>query len=481
MKRNVTHSLILLLALFFCIGLLAQTSDSFNSRPGVSINQVKSHLENHCWTFYDFDVNQNGWNAGIEGTGAMVSIESVTSTQKTGIYTPVLNVSGNITISFKYKFNQSLSNGARRWLKIYFTDHANTTVALLDSIELANIKTSTLYKYNRTFSHTSTGLFKLYINYQGSGGSARIAVDDLSISAPMVYSSGCNDAPVSVNDNISGQANRTASGNIFKNDHDPNNESLVPYIVDNSPNGNVTIEPNGDFWFMPNPGFKGSSTTFTYRVCDKGSSPLCSDDAKVTINFPRSALVPMSLVDFSGIYKTDGKIEISWATNFEQNSDRFEIERSFDGATWEKTGTLKAHGISSIKKSYNFTDNAGRNTASKKDLYYRLVQVDLDGRESHSRILVVRVYNTKSLKTVSVTPNPAVNDIGVSLQLNERSFIVMKIINNNGKEIARRSMHLSEGSNIYVFDGTSRLTPGMYFLEVFINSKERMIVKLIKE
>ena len=33
----------------------AQTWENFNSRPSVTLNQVKGHLQNHCWTFSDLD------------------------------------------------------------------------------------------------------------------------------------------------------------------------------------------------------------------------------------------------------------------------------------------------------------------------------------------------------------------------------------------------------------------------------------------
>ena len=130
---------------------------------------------------------------------------------------------------------------------------------------------------------------------------------------------------------------------------------------------------------------------------------------------------------------------MNWVTNFEQNSDRFEIERSFDGVSWQKVGVMKAQGVSTVRRSYSFTDEAGRNVAIKKDLYYRLRQVDLDNKAAYSRILIVRVYNTHSIKMISVTPNPAKNDIAVNVQLNEGSFIVMKVISSNGVEVMKKS------------------------------------------
>ncbi|HKH62091.1 MAG TPA: T9SS type A sorting domain-containing protein, partial [Flavitalea sp.] len=188
-----------------------------------------------------------------------------------------------------------------------------------------------------------------------------------------------------------------------------------------------------------------------------------------------------SLIDFNGLYRNEGKVELNWATNFEQNSDRFEIERSFDGVSWQKVGVLKAQGVSTAKRSYSFTDEAGRNTAIKKDLYYRLKQVDLDNISAYSRLLIVRVYNTHSIKMISVTPNPSKNDIAVNVQLNEISFIVMKVINSNGTEVMRKSLKASSGANSYILEGTGKMQRGMYVLEVIINSKERMLVSLMKE
>jgi hypothetical protein len=57
----------------------------------------------------------------------------------------------------------------------------------------------------------------------------------------------------------------------------------------------------------------------------------------------------------------------------------------------------------------------------------------------------------------------------------------MKVLNTSGAEVMRKSAKAGAGSNSYLMDGSANLKPGMYVLEVTINSKERMIVKLIKE
>ncbi len=92
-----------------------------------------------------------------------------------------------------------------------------------------------------------------------------------------------------------------------------------------------------------------------------------------------NAPLPITLVYFN--VKAEGKkAHLSWQTATEQNSDRFEIERSFDGLHFEKIGSVKAAGNSTSHIDYNFFD-----LAPKKGInYYRLKEVDIDNRLQYS-------------------------------------------------------------------------------------------------
>src|SRR5690348_14958004 len=107
--------------MLFSLGVFAQTSDNFNSRPGVITAQVKAHLQGKCWKFPGFDVN-TGWTPGIEGDGAMVSGSAATATQISGIYTPVLNLPGVLNVKFTWQFKGIITGSVRRWFKIYIVD-----------------------------------------------------------------------------------------------------------------------------------------------------------------------------------------------------------------------------------------------------------------------------------------------------------------------------------------------------------------------
>lgn len=476
MNRKLVLSL-LVSAMTATAGAKAETSEGFNSRNDASLTHIRAYLQNHCWIFRDFDVNRNGWKPSIEGDGAMVS-GIATNSNLTGIYSPLLKVENQLTVSFSYKFNKALTTGSSRSFIINLADANGNVVATLDKVELTDANAATVYQYSKHFTATGSGAYKIFINYQGVGGDARVAIDKISFSAPAYFTGGCNDAPVVTDVVIEGESNRTASGTIQMQ----NGGAIKSYVVTNSADGKVAMKEDGTFTFTPNEGFNGKSTSFTYKVCELGAGALCSDDAKVTVNFPTDDyILPQSLSDFNGIYKDGGVVQINWATNFEQNTDRYEVERSFDGAKWDKCGVLKGQGVSSTKYTYSFLDKVGRNNANKKDLYYRLRQVNADQKSAFSRILVVRVFNTRSTKMISVTPNPVRNDIAVNVQLNEDAFVVMKILNNSGSEVMRKTINATEGTSNYLMDGTSKLKAGMYFLEVIVNSKERMLAKLLKE
>lgn len=480
MKLNSTL-LLAFVCVFMSFAASAQTYENFNSRDGVTLSQVKTYLVGQCWIFKSADVN-SGFTPGIEGDGAIVLGPATSPTQETGFYTPVLDMWGQLTVKFSYKLSGDVSNNTRKWFKVYVTDVDNNIMGTyLDSVELTNVNANTTYDYNRTFYYPAigSGIFKVYVNFQGINADTRIGIDKFWVDRDKKYSTGCNAQPVAEDDDFPGGNDFKASGTVTSNDFDPDGEILFAELVQGSPDGEVILNGDGDFTFTPNPGFHGESTTFTYKVCDNGYAQLCSPTATVTINFPTGGSLPVSLIDFKGNSKPNGDVEISWVTTFENNSDRFEVQRSSDGVNWKTVGTLPAAGYSGVKKNYAITDKPGN--ASKKDLYYQLKQYDKDGTPHLSKILIVRVYNNVTLKAVSVTPNPVKNDIGVQIQVAEQSMIVIKVRNTSGAELSRKATKVGAGTTTISMDGTSQLRPGMYLLEVIINSNERMTVKLLKE
>ena len=461
--------------------LYGQLTEDFNGKNNISSKHMRSYLQQHCWNFVEFETDPNNWDPGIDGDGAMVSTPNSNPHVMKGIYTPELKVEGDATVKFSYTFNNANGKGNTQYVRIYLADAAFNPVYLLDSMDVQDRENKKIYEYDKTFTGIPNGSYRILINYGGTGLTTRIAIDKINISENMMYSEGCNQAPVAADDDIVGENNFTARGRILPNDYDPDNNPFKPYITKNPKKGTITLNDDNTFSFTPDEGFRDNKVTFKYRVCEEITNGLCSNEATVTIVFPNTTLLPVTLLEFSGNYKNNGFVNLNWSTSSETNSDRFVIERSTDGQSWIEAGTVLAAGNSTIQHHYQFNDHVGKNTALKQDLYYRLRQYDKDGKSAVSRIMIVRVYNTRSVKTVSVTPNPARSDIQVMLQLSDASMTSLKIMNPAGQIVLNKTVKLQEGNHKVIMERSSSLQPGMYILEVVINGRERMIVKLVKE
>lgn len=113
--------------------------------------------------------------------------------------------------------------------------------------------------------------------------------------------------------------------------------------------------------------------------------------------------LPVTWLYFNG--KTINKNNVlEWATASEQNTKEFIIERSFNAVNFSKIGTVKAAGNTATTSNYNYTDY-DIDRLNQPVMYYRLRQMDLDGRFSYSNIIRLTYNATEKTKTL-VYPNP---------------------------------------------------------------------------
>ena len=113
--------------------------------------------------------------------------------------------------------------------------------------------------------------------------------------------------------------------------------------------------------------------------------------------------LPVELTQFTATLRGT-TVVLAWATASEKNADRFEIERSLDGRTFARLGAVAAHGTTSSPSTYTFSD--GRYPDGTALLYYRLRQVDADGKLSYSPVRVVAVSGSATAG-LQLFPNPA--------------------------------------------------------------------------
>lgn len=192
----------------------------------------------------------------------------------------------------------------------------------------------------------------------------------------------------------------------------------------------------------------------------------CNGTFCCTSLVPAAAILPVRLTKFEGQLQNDQTVSLNWTSAAEINSEAYIVERSVDGRNFEAVGTISAAGNSAKTLSYSFTDKlpvAG-------GYFYRLNQVDIDGKFEYSKVVYINSGKGKSAVT-AVFPNPfrqEVQLVGINAaDLNARNVRLFTIA---GQQVNYRIT----GSNAISIDASS--PKGIYFLKV----KDKTF-KLIKE
>lgn len=178
--------------------------------------------------------------------------------------------------------------------------------------------------------------------------------------------------------------------------------------------------------------------------------------------------LPVTLANFNAVQRSS-KVTLSWETLFELNNDGFEIERRIGSGAYQKIAFVdsKAPGGNGDAFSYSFEDAT---TLPKGVTYYRLRQVDLDGRATYSEIKAVRTGNGAIV--LSVYPNPSRGTTNVALPSGVGTYDV-SVDDFTGKSVQRFSGLTS--SNLQL----NNLKPGMYMLRVNIRATGETITERI--
>jgi hypothetical protein len=177
-----------------------------------------------------------------------------------------------------------------------------------------------------------------------------------------------------------------------------------------------------------------------------------------------SGPLPIELLSFNAKYDGDN-VNINWSTATEINNNYFVIEKSNDIFSWIEVGKVPGAGSSSIIILYSLIDLFPMSGIS----YYRLKQVDYDGKYEYSHIESINVDSNKEIK---VYPNPFDN----SLTIESSSLISnISVTNTLGKEITN-SINIDLTSGYIAFLSFKNLASGMYFIRCNGNS-----IKVIKE
>ncbi len=175
----------------------------------------------------------------------------------------------------------------------------------------------------------------------------------------------------------------------------------------------------------------------------------------------------------------DKAVMLKWVTTLELNNGHFEVERSFSNDFSTIGLVLDAESVVNNNRTYRFKDNSEA-LKGKSIVYYRLKQVDVDGKATYSTILAVRLQAANSDVEMQAAPNPFTEKLYVRFTAAENGTAEMQISNLAGQTVVSKQSIISKGYNNLQVDGLSRLAPGMYVAKLIMNSSVIGSQKIIK-
>ena len=163
-------------------------------------------------------------------------------------------------------------------------------------------------------------------------------------------------------------------------------------------------------------------------------------------------VLPIQLVSFTA-QKSNNTVRLAWTTQQEINAGNYVIERSADGNTWSEISSTNAIGGSG-SHDYSVVDNS----PNKGLNYYRLKEVDINGRFQYS---LVRIISFSKEVSIIIAPNPARDVINVNLIKSNNNLLTITLTDVNGKFISKQNTMDSQ-----VKIDAHNLSKGTYFVKI---------------
>jgi len=189
-----------------------------------------------------------------------------------------------------------------------------------------------------------------------------------------------------------------------------------------------------------------------------------------------SAPLPVTWLSFNAKRAGETSINLKWSTASEINNSHFEIERSTDAKNFTVIGQVKGNGTTSQVSNYTYTDASGL----AANCYYRLRQVDLNGKSEYSIIIAVPASAKTVAKQaagsniVSLNPNPVVDMAELRVKGYENVNANIQVVDMSGMVLKDMMMLLGTESSPAMID-LGFLKTGTYIINVTPEGNDKAI------
>ncbi|MFD2245457.1 SGNH/GDSL hydrolase family protein [Pontibacter ruber] len=188
------------------------------------------------------------------------------------------------------------------------------------------------------------------------------------------------------------------------------------------------------------------------------------------------APLPVELISFKAQVAQDNVL-LKWETASEKDNSRFVVERMQEGGRFTEVGSVPGAGDSQVKLKYTYTDNS----APTGTLYYRLRQVDVDGKYEYSNVVALTRKTRSDVK--KVYPNPG-DGRSISLQVSgfvANELLTVQVVDGMGRNVYTASLSADALGTVNTsINFSTPLPKGFYIMQVVAPGKTEKL-KLVVE
>ncbi|MEM6964586.1 MAG: SdrD B-like domain-containing protein [Bacteroidota bacterium] len=192
----------------------------------------------------------------------------------------------------------------------------------------------------------------------------------------------------------------------------------------------------------------------------------------IDAGFKFNPSLPVNLTSFEAQLMNGTQVVLKWVTASEQDNKHFIIERSTGGRDYQAIGVVAGNGTTTLVNNYSYEDldpYYGHN-------YYRLKQVDFDGKYEYSPVETVIIHG-QDLPDLIVYPNPIRKSTTLRVVTPFEKDAMIEVVNNAGRIL--QVIEMPQGANSKQIN-MSNYSEGMYYLYINYNGHRTHVSNLIK-
>ena len=187
----------------------------------------------------------------------------------------------------------------------------------------------------------------------------------------------------------------------------------------------------------------------------------------------QATTLPVKLESFTAkVLSNDNTVMLNWRASLQINNAYFEVERSKDGQQFESVGKIEGCSLCEVIENFELKDNNPFTGVS----YYRLKEVDKDGKIVYSQIVSIKLL--KETLKISLANSISNGEYEIFIENDEPGKeLLLQLWNSNGNLIRQQTRSLAAG-NTKIKYSLSNVAAGGYFIRV--SDKQARVLATIK-